>query len=76
MVANDQRQGPTTLLPGRLRNTWDLAPQRQSPETQTANAELAEKSARTTADLAAVVLARRELRFSRVLHSFCCCGQT
>jgi len=71
---NDYDEFLTTLLPGRLRNTGDLAPQRQLPETETADAELPQKSPRTSADLAAVVLARRELRFSSVLNSLCCCG--
>jgi predicted permease len=38
LFANDEQR--TTLLPGRFRNSGDLAPQRQLPETQTANAEL------------------------------------
>src|SRR5215472_2981518 len=64
-----------TCLPGRLRNPGNLSPQRQSAETQTADAELPQVSARTPADLAAVVLARREFGLARVLHSFCCSSQ-
>src|SRR5215467_9565354 len=68
--------------PRRLRNSRYLAPQRQLPETQPADAELAHIRPRTPADPAAVVLARRELRFlyvlrldlafRRVFYSFCC----
>src|SRR5215469_8536419 len=64
-----------TCLPGRLRNPGNLSPQRQPAETQTADAELPQVSARTPADLAAVVLARRELGLACVLHSFCCSSQ-
>src|SRR5581483_11307804 len=81
----DQR--PTTndrgrVLPRRLRNSRNLSPQRQPAETQAANAELAEIRTRTSANLAAVMLARGELgllhilRFNlalrTVFHSFCC----
>src|SRR5581483_6767124 len=59
-------------LPGRLRNPRDLPPQGQPTETQAANAELAQISARPAADLAAVVFARGKLGFSRVLNSFRC----
>src|ERR1039458_9766220 len=38
LFANDEQR--TTLLPGRLRNSRNLAPQRQLPETQTAQAKL------------------------------------
>src|SRR5579862_9588272 len=60
------------LLPRRLRNPWNLPAQRQLPEAQAANAELAQKSARTAAELAAVVFARGKLGLSCVLNSFCC----
>src|ERR1700693_2107207 len=46
----------TAYLPGRLGNAGDFAPQRQATEAQAANAELAQESAGTPADLAAVVL--------------------
>src|ERR1051325_3804094 len=59
--------GSILSLPGRLRNPRNLTPQRQPAETQAANAELAEERARTSANLAAVVLARGELGFLRVL---------
>jgi len=52
-------------LPGRLRNPGNLATQRQAPETQATDAELAQKCARTPADLAAVVPPRREFRLRR-----------
>src|SRR5579872_2711598 len=64
--------GMHTALPRRLRNPWNFPAKRQLPETQAANAELAQKSARTSAQLAAVVLARGKLGFSCVLNSFCC----
>src|ERR1700675_3711797 len=59
------------LLPGRLRNPGNLPLEGQSAETQPAKAELTQVCARTSADLAAVVLARRELGLLCVLHSFC-----
>jgi len=59
-------------LPGRLRNTWNLATQREATEAQATYPELAEESAWASADLAAVVLARRKLRLACVLYSFCC----
>src|SRR5271166_1312385 len=75
----------TTRLPGRLRYPGNFSPQRQSAETQAADAELAEVPARASTNLAAVVLARGELQFRlltprvvkllldlRVLDSFCC----
>src|SRR5579863_10149175 len=76
--------GTTAWLPGRLRNPWNLAAQRQLPETQPADAELAQKCPRTSAQVAAVVFAGRELGFLGrvlmqahvILHSFCCCRQT
>jgi hypothetical protein len=67
MHATDNR-----LSPRRLRNAWDLAAQGQAAETQAADAKLAQIGARTSADFAAVVLARRELRLSCVFNSFCC----
>src|SRR5208337_1898964 len=70
LFANDEQR--TTLLPGRLRNSGDLAPQRQLPETQTAQAKLPQKAPRTSANLAPVMLARRELRLPSVLYPFCC----
>jgi hypothetical protein len=58
-----------SFSPGRLGNPGDLAPQRQSAETQAADAELAQVSARTSAQLAAVVLPGRELGFLQRLGS-------
>src|SRR5580704_17769776 len=77
-------------LPGRLRNPGNLATQRQTAETQTAQAELAQKRARTPADLAAVVSSRGKFRLRRlavarlakhllylfVLNSFCSSHET
>src|ERR1700692_1117830 len=87
VVANDQRlttNDQRRPLPGRLRNSRDLSPQRQPAETQAAQPKLAQKSSGTPANLAAVMLARRELRLlyvlrlglaiRAVLHSFCCSG--
>ncbi len=54
-------------LPRRLRNSWNLPAQRELAEAQAANAELAQKSARPSAKLAAVVLARGKLRLLHVL---------
>src|SRR5947209_1089043 len=51
-------------LPGRLRNPGDFASQRQPAEAQAADAELAQIRARTSADLAAVVLTSRKLWLS------------
>src|SRR3954452_18067212 len=68
------RYAGTSFLPGRLRNTRNLSAQRQAAETQAAKAELAEKRARASADLAAVMLARRKLGLACVLDSFCGCG--
>jgi hypothetical protein len=45
------------FLPGRFRNSGDLTLERQSAEAQAADAELAQKAARPSADRAAVVLA-------------------
>jgi hypothetical protein len=72
LTINDER--PTTALPGRLRNPGDLSLKSQPAETQPADAKLAQESARASANLAAVVLARRELGLLCVLYSFCCCG--
>ena len=59
------------FLPARLHDAGDLPLQRQTAETQTADAELPQISPRTTAELAPVVFAGAELRLPRVLHSFC-----
>src|ERR1700731_3833215 len=63
MVRHYSRHGlRRARLPRRLRNSGNFATQGQAPETQAAQAELAQISARTSANLAAVVLARRKLR--------------
>src|SRR5690348_8904922 len=60
--------------PGRFRNAGNLPAQRQPPETQTANAEFAQVGTRASAQLAAVVLARRKLWFLvYVLNVLCSC---
>src|ERR1700679_2485392 len=59
------------FLPARLHYAGDFALQRQSTEAQTADAELTQKTARTSAKLAPIVLAGAELRLPRVLYSFC-----
>jgi len=78
--------GAECLLPGRLRDAWNLAAKSQPAETQAADAELAQVRSRASAQLAAVVPARGKLgrcRFAaarllklfldlRVLNSFCC----
>src|SRR5579871_429571 len=71
-VANDQRPAANNALPRRLGNPWNLTAQRELPEAQPADTELAQIGARASAKLAAVVLARGELRLSCVLDSFCC----
>jgi hypothetical protein len=53
----NQRPATNDVLPGRLRNPWNFPAQRQLAEAQAADAELPQKSARTSAQLAAVVLA-------------------
>jgi hypothetical protein len=59
-------------LPAAFHHAWNFTLEREGPEAQTANAELAQKCARPPAQLAAVVLPALELRFPCVLHSFCC----
>ena len=58
-------------LPAGLHNTRDLALERETTEAQTADAELAQERARTTAKLAAVVLAGLELRNSCIFDALC-----
>ena len=65
---------PAVCLPGRLANPGNLSPQRQSAEAQPAKAELAQIGARASAQLAAVVLARRELGLLVVLGDAGCSG--
>ena len=59
-LAKDLR--PAMPLPRRLRDARNLAAQRQPAEAQAAQAELAQISARTSANLAAVVSARGKFR--------------
>jgi hypothetical protein len=59
------------LLPARLHDAGDFSLERQRPETQAADAKLAQKPARASAELAPVVLAAAELRLPRVFHSLC-----
>jgi hypothetical protein len=61
----------TTVLPARLVDAGDFALERQRPETQTADTELAEKGPRPSAELAPVVFAAAELRLPRVFYSLC-----
>jgi hypothetical protein len=58
-------QLPTTndgSLPGRLRHSRNLSPQRQPAEAQPAHAELAQKRPRPPANLAAIMPARGKFR--------------
>src|ERR1051326_525549 len=59
-------------LPRRFRNARNFSTQGQPAETKAANTKLAKISARTSADLAAVMLARRKLGLLCVFNSFCC----
>jgi hypothetical protein len=80
LCENAKSRVKRTSLPGRLRNPWNLPAQRELAEAQAADAELAQKRARTPAKLAAVVLACGELGFlyfalmqpNVVFDSFCC----
>src|ERR1700733_6194657 len=89
VFANDQRRmtNDRISLPRRLRTPWNLPAQRQLPEAQAANAELAQERARPSAQLAAVMPARGKLRLRlfvvarllkrlldlRVFNPFCRC---
>jgi hypothetical protein len=61
----------TGKLPARLDYAGNLTLERQSAETQAADAKLAQKSTRPPAELAPVVLAAAKLRLPRVFHPFC-----
>jgi hypothetical protein len=61
----------TATLPARLDDAGNLSLERQCTEAQTANAELAQETARSPAELAPIVLAAAELRLPRVFHPFC-----
>jgi hypothetical protein len=57
MIENLKSTIKNQQLPRRLRNPGDLTLERQAAEAQAADAELAQKAARPSADRAAVVLA-------------------
>src|SRR5712672_2396839 len=59
------------ILPARLDDARNLSLEGERTEAETAYAELAKERARTTAELAAVVLAGLELRFPCVFDAFC-----
>src|SRR5579871_369240 len=61
----------TFILPARLHNAWNFSLKGERAEAETADAELAQERARTTAELAAVVLARLELRLLCIFDAFC-----
>ena len=61
----------TALLPARLDDAGDFSLKRECTETQAADAELAQKPARPSTELAPIVLAAAELRLPRVFHSLC-----
>jgi len=58
-------------LPAGLDDARNLALERKTAEAQAADTELAQKRARTAAELAAVVLAGLELRFASVFDALC-----
>jgi len=58
-------------LPAGLDDARNLALERKTAEAEAADAELAQKRARTAAELAAVVLAGLELRFASVFDALC-----
>jgi len=62
---------PCLKLPARLHNARDLTFESERTKAQAANSELTQKSARTSAELATVVLAGLELRFSGVFDALC-----
>src|SRR5271167_3293831 len=63
--------GGVFILPARLHNARNFSLEGERTEAETADAELAKERARTTAELAAVVLAGLELRFSCIFYAFC-----
>jgi hypothetical protein len=58
-------------LPAGLDDARNLALECQTAEAQAADTELAQKRARTAAELAAVMLAGLELRFASVFDALC-----
>ena len=71
-VLRNLRSRVKRYLPAGLHNTRNLTLEGERTEAETADAELAQESARATADLAAVVLAGLELRNSCVFDALCC----
>ena len=61
----------TSILPARLHNARNFSLKGERAEAETADAELAQERARTTAELAAVVLAGLELRLLCIFDAFC-----
>ena len=59
------------ILPARLDDARNFSLEGERTEAETAYAELAKERARTTAELAAVMLAGLELRFPCVFDAFC-----
>src|SRR5437762_5999545 len=59
-------------LPGRLGDAGDLSLERQPTKAQAADAELAQVSARASANAAAVVPAAGKFGLACVFDSFCC----
>src|SRR6516165_4900719 len=59
-------------LPARLHDARNLSLESERAEAETADAELAKERPRTTAELAAVVLAGLELRLASVFDALCC----
>ena len=59
------------ILPARLHNARNFSLESERAEAETADAELAQERARTTAELAAVVLAGLELRCFCIFNAFC-----
>src|ERR1700704_4917920 len=59
------------ILPARLDDARNFSLEGERTEAETAYAELAKERARTTTELAAVVLARLELRFSCIFDALC-----
>jgi hypothetical protein len=59
------------ILPARLDDARNFSFKGERTEAEAAYAELAKERARTTAELAAVVLAGLELRFLCVFDAFC-----
>mgnify|MGYP001551602319 CR=1 FL=1 len=59
------------MLPARLDDAWNRTRECKAAEAESADTELAQKRARTAAELAAVMLAGLELRFLCVFDALC-----